>query len=401
MKLLFYITLIILANNHAPLKASEIFVPEWDAGISTNNKPSAVRGFAIEAVSRNNEVGLSLAAGGSFGLIDLQKRCVLPTRLINYGALQIQNPGASIAEEDRRWISGYFFKGKTPCAIVNGQSGESYISRVQAEIWDLDYTNSILKLGMSRKEFGDFIQHQKFDKNDDGMDAFFTNIFPEKINYCEVLPDKKTLIVCSGGDESWNEIINSLSAWNLETGKSVQIFKGAHGAVYDFSLNRDGSKILAGGFDLDAYIWDTRSGKLLATLPRGKTIPKGMETTWGIYKVALSENSRYAAAASGSGWVFVWDVANQKLIDSQIRFENAPFINWPPLIAFSPKGNILAVAKGNKVFLYSIPKLQLVKDFDGKQQYPTKMIFLDDNTLAVSSVEGPEGVITRFWTIQN
>jgi WD40 repeat protein len=255
-------------------------------------------------------------------------------------------------------------------------------------------------MGKSYKELDDIIQHEKFDKNDNGMDVFFTNTFPCKVNKCELLPDNKTLIVCSGSDEDWNETINNLSAWDLETGQSIRVFTGAKGAIYDFALNHDASKFLAGGFDMDVHLWDIRTGKLLATLSRGKIIPKGMETTWGIGKVALTENARFAAAASGSGLVFVWDVRSQKLLGPPLQFLNAPFNNWPPELAFDPSGKHLAVAKSNKVFIYSLPNLQQVDVLKGKQAYPTKIAFLDNQTLAISSVEGSEGVITRFWTLK-
>jgi WD40 repeat protein len=396
----------VLVANCVFAQTTAIFSPEWDANVPTNQKPSAIRGLVLSGISEDNKIGLTLAADKKYYLWDLQKRSVLPVKLISYDALKIQSRSASIDEDERRWLRGYFFKGNKPYALVTGYTtGSSVFPRVQAEIWDLEATTPFLKLGKTLKDISDIIQsHTNEIESDSSLkimqDIFFTNTFPWKVNNCELLPDNKTLIVCSGNGEDWNEIVNNLSTWDLETGQAIRIFSGAKGAIYDFALTHDGTKVLAGGFDMDLHLWDTRSGKLLVTLSRGKIIPKGMETTWDIGKVALTENGKFAAAASGSGLVFVWDVRSQKLLGPPLRFLNPPFSNWPPELAFDPRGKHLAVASRNKIFFYSLPNLQQVDVLEGKQTYPTKIVFLDNQTLAISSVEGSEGVITRFWTLK-
>jgi len=77
------IALAVLANTCAFAQGRVNFIPEWDTNIPTNQRPSAVRGLVLSAVSRDATVGLARAADNRFYLWDLQKRRVLPTRLIS------------------------------------------------------------------------------------------------------------------------------------------------------------------------------------------------------------------------------------------------------------------------------------------------------------------------------
>jgi len=51
--------------------------------------------------------------------------------------------------------------------------------------------------------------------------------------------------------------------WDLGTGKAVQTFRGHMGAVYSVAFSPDGIRIVTGGWDRLAMIWDTKTGREL------------------------------------------------------------------------------------------------------------------------------------------
>lgn len=104
----------------------------------------------------------------------------------------------------------------------------------------------------------------------------------------------------------------------------------AHGGqgVSDAAMNLAGSRLLTGGRDGNAMVWDAGKRTRLATL-------KGHQD-W-VSRVAYAPSGRVAATSSSDGTVIVWDMVTYKPIT---KIENQSRIGAP--IAFTRDGKFLA-----------------------------------------------------------
>lgn len=75
-------------------------------------------------------------------------------------------------------------------------------------------------------------------------------------------PDGQTLAVIKSAD-------GSPAVVRAADGVELFALRGHKGAVPSINYNADGSRLLTGGQDLEARLWDARTGALLATLPHG------------------------------------------------------------------------------------------------------------------------------------
>lgn len=100
-----------------------------------------------------------------------------------------------------------------------------------------------------------------------------------------------------------------------------------HG-VSDAAMNLAGSRILTGGRDSTAAVWDAAKRTRLATL-------RGHED-W-VSRVAYAPNGRIAATSSSDGTVIVWDMVAYKAVS---KIQNQSRIGSP--LAFTRDGKFLA-----------------------------------------------------------
>jgi WD40 repeat protein len=100
--------------------------------------------------------------------------------------------------------------------------------------------------------------------------------------------------------------------------------------LYSLAYSPDGTRLLTGGGDSTARIWDTATGRELLTL-RGHNPP--------IYAVAFSPNGTLAATASGDGTAKVWEAATGKEVLTLTGHDESVLG-----VAFHPAGNWIATA---------------------------------------------------------
>ena len=100
----------------------------------------------------------------------------------------------------------------------------------------------------------------------------------------------KVLIGCSD---------NNAYLWDLETGKEVQAFKGHSGQVESLFLSKDGKSFATGSFDGTARLWD------LAT---GKTVQTFMGHAHAVNALALSSDAKWLVTAGHLGKAYLWDL---------------------------------------------------------------------------------------------
>lgn len=342
-------------------------------------------GGQIVAVNKDNDKALIIGASNGFALLNLQTHDLSGKPLVSYDELRITSPSAGIAEEQRRYLGGYFFRSNRPFAIVTRSQAMVW---GQAELWDLGKTNFICKIGNTLKD----VRKITMNNPNAGLEVFTTNLFPGKINQCLIAPDDRTLVVCSGDLGADLNMDSGLTSWDLNTGQCLHWYQGVRGAVFDIAISPDGSKLVGCGFDNDVRLWDAHTAKLIATLP--DDLPRAGTTGDFLHLVALSPDGKYAAAIYGTYSVslLLWDLRTRQLLN------HLPSIGMATDLKFSPNATKIAVANVGSVTVYSVPKLTKCDSMSsGTGRFVSQVSFLNNKVLVCS---GPDPKI-HWFSIKN
>ncbi|HEY4000449.1 MAG TPA: protein kinase [Candidatus Xenobia bacterium] len=142
-----------------------------------------------------------------------------------------------------------------------------------------------------------------------------------------------------------------------------------HGSVLRAAFSPDGTRLVTGGSDGVAQIWDVSSGQLLFRLPHGDRVQA----------VAFSPDGRRLATGSDDGTAVVWDAATGR-----------PFT--APLAARGPVTQVGFSADGDQLFAMSDQVLQrwnLRADLDE----PAALLDLETSVWTGFSLS-PDGLVT-------
>ena len=145
------------------------------------------------------------------------------------------------------------------------------------------------------------------------------------------------LLVTAGEDRT-------VRIWDSRSGRVLHTLRHGERAddwVESARFSRDGRLVASAGDDGTARVWDASSGALLGTLGQVGGPP--------LYDVALSPDGELVAAAGGGPLVRVWRWRERKLV-SQLRTSTQRVDG----VAFSPVGELLAVAAGHAVRLWPV-----------------------------------------------
>ena len=134
-------------------------------------------------------------------------------------------------------------------------------------------------------------------------------------------------------------------------GKLLQTLSGLTGAVYGSAFSPDGTRLVAGGENKLAAVWDTKSGKKLTEYHQHQA---------GIVPAAYDPKGRFVATADTKGMINIWDPQNGKTIASLVQ----PGGGSVDGLAFSPDGRRLASSGTEKhLALWDTNSWQSVEDW--------------------------------------
>ncbi len=126
-------------------------------------------------------------------------------------------------------------------------------------------------------------------------------------------------------------------------------------------ISPDGTRLVTGGSDGSAFLWNVATGQLLYELP-GQTGAFDIEDS-----IAFNPDGTLVACASNDGTVRIWNVNTGTLLQN---LTGSKF----PIVRFSPDGNsLLATGDANTINLWNIQTGQILR----KLTVPTLVYSLD------------------------
>lgn len=147
------------------------------------------------------------------------------------------------------------------------------------------------------------------------------------------------MVLTLAGDRGGEHKYLQLWDWSNTPGGSVAAFSGHEGSIQDFALSADAKRLVTGGTDNTARIWDAATGKCLHVL-RGHTE--------FVNSVDISPNGEWVATASGDGSGRIWETATGESLMGLGGSEVPRFA-----VAFSRDGKrILTTTAGPEVLVH-------------------------------------------------
>lgn len=120
---------------------------------------------------------------------------------------------------------------------------------------------------------------------------------------------------------------NLVRVWDASGRERFRSLAGV-GGISRMVFSPDGAVLVAGSYDADVRVWDTRNGELKTKIE---------ELTVSMFDMAFSPDGRHFAAAGVDRIVYLWDAASWKLVR---KLTGQP--EMISALAFSPDGKLLA-----------------------------------------------------------
>jgi WD40 repeat protein len=174
---------------------------------------------------------------------------------------------------------------------------------------------------------------------------------------------------------------------DVASGKVTRRMTGGHDGGFEWvAFDPKGQRLLTGGFDRRAIVWEVESGRQLLDLRH----PGDDEFT--ATAAAWSPDGTMVATAGGAGLVALWRVPDGRQVAT---FKADP--QWVPSVAFSPDGSLIAAGGyiDKQVTLWDVATGKLV----GRLPHPTILARLAfdpaGRTLATLAGDGT----VRLWDV--
>jgi WD40 repeat protein len=130
-----------------------------------------------------------------------------------------------------------------------------------------------------------------------------------------------------------NTLLKSVQLHEVESGKKVADLMGVSQIILDLAFGGDGQRVAAAVWDGSVTVWDVKSKKILHTFRHSDRVTC----------VAFHPNGRQLASGSCDNTAKIWDLETGKEIET-LRGH----IGYVMSLAYSPDGNLLASASGNR-----------------------------------------------------
>jgi len=179
------------------------------------------------------------------------------------------------------------------------------------------------------------------------------------------------------------DIDGAMQLWETGSGKLLATFKGHTKSVTSVAFSPDGKQVLSGSEDGTAQLWEIDSGNLLATL----------QHSGSVNSVAFSPDGRQVLSGSEDGTAQLWETDSGKLL---VTF--AGHMGSVTSVAFSPDGRqVLSGSEDGTARLWetvSRKRLSTLEDHSREITRTTSVAFSPDGRQVLS---GSEDKTVRLW----
>ena len=174
--------------------------------------------------------------------------------------------------------------------------------------------------------------------------------------------------------------------WDTSSGEKVSNMYG----YLCFDISPDGNDLASDNIDFGLYVWETETGKLKKSIPAEY-----------IFDLAYSPDGSTIAVA---GFQIRKDIRSNinlvYFVDTENEYQHLPIEltehrNRPMALSFSPDGNILVTADflGN-IYLWDVANSKLMVTLEEVTSFPLKLGFSADQTTLI--VVGSDGTIRKY-----
>jgi WD40 repeat protein len=184
-----------------------------------------------------------------------------------------------------------------------------------------------------------------------------------------------------GGDDG------SVRILDLETGKPRTLAGRHEDRVQGLVFSSDGRTLATKSDDSRVLIWDLRAGNVRETLTGH---------TGAIPSIEASADGRTLYTAGLDKRIIVWDLAGDRRLAPSFQahsFRQAGFADYPPPLAVSPSGRIVAAGRPEGgVSLHDALTLRHLRDIPGNDKGPVAAVEFSPDGAAVA-VTGEAGAV--------
>jgi WD domain, G-beta repeat len=183
--------------------------------------------------------------------------------------------------------------------------------------------------------------------------------------------------------------------WDVRTGKLIATLKDPNSkGVNSIAFNQTSDSYAVGDANGNIYLWNASSNKLTATVSNGNRDDD---------RVAISPDGRMVAIGSSSGSTYLWDVADGKPKSTSTGSLHDPGGKNVYGVAFSPDGKLFAAGDTDgSTYLWNVATGTLTATLkDPGSQGLYDIAFSPDGSLvAVSDVSSTSGTgVVYLWNV--
>ena len=172
-------------------------------------------------------------------------------------------------------------------------------------------------------------------------------------------------------------------------GTAARVFAGHAGKVTTLAATPDGTRFVTGSADRTVRVWETATGKPLATFTSAALPTAGETREVGVSAVGVSPDGQYVAAGTVEGTLHLWPMAAD---DESRKAADAAEPLWA--VATSPGGQTYATAGADKLIrLYDAPTGKLLTTLTGHAAAAPALAYLSDTAL----VTGSGDKLVKLW----